>query len=105
METYRRIHGTGRTRGETLQVPKGGGKGAGPERALARDARCKECVTMSRSTEYKNADKFKRYLMREINAGKNLLKRGFTKDELPADVHTLQTVKKRYDKFLSSQED
>jgi len=54
---------------------------------------------MTFSKEYREADAFKRKIMREIAAGKRLIKRGWDDGELPADVRTLKSVKGWYDGF------
>ena len=53
---------------------------------------------MTHSKEYQESDAFKRKLLCEIKAGKSLIKNGYD-IPLPADVHTLQSVVKWYDKF------
>jgi hypothetical protein len=54
---------------------------------------------MTQSKEYQESDKFKRLLLRQIKSGNSLLKRGFRNTDLPADVHTLESVVVWYDKF------
>lgn len=56
---------------------------------------------MTTSKEYKTADPFKREIMRQIAAGKHLIKNGWDEStcKLPADVHTLESVKDWYDKY------
>jgi hypothetical protein len=61
-----------------------------------------EIANMTRPKEYQESDAFRRKLLREIKAGKSLLKRGLRNTELPADVHTLESVKKWYDNFLKT---
>lgn len=56
---------------------------------------------MTESREYQESDKFKRFLLRQIRAGKNLAARGWEGDMMPLDLHTLQVVKDRYDEFKS----
>jgi hypothetical protein len=58
---------------------------------------------MTRSKTYQESDPFKRKLLREIYAGNRLLKRGWPKEELPADVHTLESVVEWYDKISKKQ--
>jgi hypothetical protein len=58
---------------------------------------------MTFSKEYREADAFKRMLLRQIAAGKHLIKKGWDDGELPADVRTLESVKKWYDIFLRQQ--
>jgi hypothetical protein len=62
---------------------------------------------MTKSKEYRDSDAFRRKLLREIKAGKQLLKKGWSDNfrnspNLPADVHTLESVKKWYDTFLQT---
>jgi hypothetical protein len=64
---------------------------------------------MTHSIEYQNADPFKRKLLREIKAGKQLLKAGWTDafrkgEGLPADVHTLESVMKWYDRYVERED-
>jgi hypothetical protein len=54
---------------------------------------------MTQSKEYQESDAFRRKLLREIKAGKSLIKNGYD-ISLPADVHTLESVKTWYDNFL-----
>ena len=54
---------------------------------------------MTYSKEYREADGFKRKILRQINAGKRLLKKGWDDGEMPSDVHTLESVKRWYDEF------
>jgi hypothetical protein len=59
---------------------------------------------MTESKEYKEADAFKRYLIRQIRAGKKLLKGGiFNPHDLPLDVSTLVLVKYEYTLFQKRQ--
>lgn len=55
---------------------------------------------MTKSKEYQTADAFKRLLMREIASGNKLIKAGWGKEPLPADIHTLESVKKWFDKYV-----
>lgn len=56
---------------------------------------------MTRSIEYQTADAFKRKLLREIKAGKDLIDKGWGSElGLPADVHTLESVLKWYDRYV-----
>jgi hypothetical protein len=59
---------------------------------------------MTVSKTYKAADPFKRKLLREIAAGKHMIKRGWDR-MLPADIHTLESVVKWYDKYQKKKED
>lgn len=54
---------------------------------------------MTFSKEYREADTFKRKILREIAAGKRLIKRGWDDGEIPADVRTLESVKRWYDEL------
>jgi hypothetical protein len=55
---------------------------------------------MTQSKEYQESDAFKRKLLREIQAGRKLLKKGWGNTfPLPADVRTLESVKRWYDIF------
>jgi hypothetical protein len=64
---------------------------------------------MTKSKEYRESDAFRRKLLREIKAGKSLLKMGWSERnrdyvDLPADVHTLESIKNWYDIFLKKQQ-
>jgi hypothetical protein len=66
-----------------------------------------EITNMTRPKEYQESGAFRRKLLREIKAGKQLLKKGWSENfrasgDLPADVHTLESVKKWYDSFLKT---
>jgi len=41
---------------------------------------------MTESREYQESDKFKRFLLRQIRAGKNLAARGWEGDMMPLDL-------------------
>ena len=56
---------------------------------------------MTYKDEYQYSDAFRRKLMREIRAGKRLINSGFPEEELPANVHTLESVLMWYDMFLN----
>lgn len=58
---------------------------------------------MTHSKEYQKSDAFKRLLMREIKAGKAMVKSGWY-GELPADIHTLESVMKWYDKYVERED-
>jgi hypothetical protein len=68
---------------------------------------------MTKSKEYQESDAFRRKLLREIKAGNQLLKKGWSDNStrfrwyrnapnLPADVYTLETVIGWYDIFLKT---
>jgi hypothetical protein len=59
---------------------------------------------MTQSKEYQKVDGFKRYLIREIKAGRDLLVRGWDEKDcpLPVSVDALEAIKRRYDRFLKS---
>ena len=59
---------------------------------------------MTQSKEYQESDKFKQLLLRQIKSGKSLLKRGLRNTDLPADVHTLESVVIWYDNFRQTGE-
>ncbi len=54
---------------------------------------------MTESKEYQAAGPFKRYLLRQIRAGKSLMGRGWPESDLPLDVHALKCVKDEYDRM------
>ena len=53
---------------------------------------------MTQSKEYKFSDAFQRKILREIKAGKKLIKDGW-EGNLPADIHTLESVLQWYRNF------